>query len=367
MNIGVIGAGAFGLSTALALRARGHAVTVYDPGPLPHPLAASCDISKAVRLDYGADATYTGLMERAIPRWRAWSERYGRIYEETGVLMLAGKTMSTFEADSLRTLRSRGHRVEVLDAGALQRRFPAWNTARHSVGYLNPVGGFARASATVAALAKDARERGVALAIGESVDVEVVSAKHAVTVVAAGAWTPGLLPELAPVFTPTAQTILHFWPSDLDAWGAHPTFTADVSNTGWYGFPTMAGGVLKLGHHGLGRAMDPLGPRPPAPGMLARARAFLAESIPSLADVPLAEQRTCIYCDSFDGDFWIDAVDGRDGVFVAAGGSGHGFKFAPVIGRLVADRVEGRDNGDLGRFLARPLGAATKEQARAAD
>lgn len=364
MDIGIIGGGVFGLSSALALRARGHAVTVYDPGPLPHPLAASHDISKAVRLDYGGDAVYTALMEQAIPEWRRWNARYGRVFEETGILVLAGRKMAAFEADSLRTMQRRGHRVEVLDRHAIGARFPGWNAERHAAGYFNPVGGYARASATTAALAKDAVESGVLVKLGEATTVESVAPRHQVVVVAAGAWTPQLLPELAAVLTPNAQTILHFWAPD-NRWAQHPTFTADVSNTGWYGFPTNRGGVFKLGHHGAGRVVDPSGPRPPAPGMVERARAFLKTSIPELADAPLAEQRTCIYCDSFDGHFWIDSV--RPGVFVAAGGSGHGFKFAPVIGALVADRVEGRANPFLARFAARPLGAAAKEQARARD
>src|ERR1700737_2378513 len=69
----VVGAGIFGVTAAIELRKRGHAVRLVDPGPLPHPLAASTDISKVVRLEYGADEPYTALAERAIEGWRRWN------------------------------------------------------------------------------------------------------------------------------------------------------------------------------------------------------------------------------------------------------------------------------------------------------
>ncbi|MEZ4464258.1 MAG: FAD-dependent oxidoreductase [bacterium] len=86
----IVGAGIFGLSTALALRAKGHAVQVLDPGPVPHPLASSTDLSKVIRPDYGADALYTDWMLEALPRWQAWSDRLSRpLYHRTGVAFLA--------------------------------------------------------------------------------------------------------------------------------------------------------------------------------------------------------------------------------------------------------------------------------------
>jgi len=125
----IAGAGAMGVAAAQELAARGYDVTITDPGPLPRPEAASTDISKIVRMDYGADVLYTEMMEGAIPRWRAWSARWGGgLFHEDGFLLLsrAKLTEGTFEGDSLRTLERRGHRVERLDAEAIARRFPAW-------------------------------------------------------------------------------------------------------------------------------------------------------------------------------------------------------------------------------------------------
>src|SRR5512134_1702679 len=91
----VIGAGIFGVTGALALRRRGHVVHLLDPGPLPHPLAASTDISKVVRLDYGPDDDYLAVMETALARWRAWNADWPEpLFHETGVLFLTRAPMA---------------------------------------------------------------------------------------------------------------------------------------------------------------------------------------------------------------------------------------------------------------------------------
>ncbi len=72
----VVGAGIFGVTAALELRARGHRVSLLDPGPLPHPLAASTDISKVIRMEYGPDEIYTELMEQARDGWLAWNQQW---------------------------------------------------------------------------------------------------------------------------------------------------------------------------------------------------------------------------------------------------------------------------------------------------
>src|SRR4051812_35807471 len=103
MRVLVIGAGCFGLAAALELRARGCDVTVVDPGPLPHPLAESTDISKVVRCDYGADADYTVLGERALEGWRRWNAAWPvKLFHETGVTFLSRTPMAPggFEHDS---------------------------------------------------------------------------------------------------------------------------------------------------------------------------------------------------------------------------------------------------------------------------
>src|SRR3954471_4207 len=103
-RITVAGAGVFGGTAAIELSKRGHAVRLVDPGPLPHPLAASTDISKVVRLEYGADEADTALAEQAIAGWRRWNLELGaELFHETGVLFLRRTPLSagTLEQDSL--------------------------------------------------------------------------------------------------------------------------------------------------------------------------------------------------------------------------------------------------------------------------
>jgi glycine/D-amino acid oxidase-like deaminating enzyme len=95
-----------------------------------------------------------------------------------------------------------------------------------------------------------------------------------------------------------------------------------------------------------------------------RCRRFLATTFPDLAAAPVVGRRVCLYCDSFDGHFLIDHDPDRLGLVVAAGGSGHGFKFAPVLGPLIADITEGRAHPWAARFAWRRLGPRAFEQAR---
>ena len=160
----VVGSGVFGVSGALALASRGWEVDLLDPGPLPRPEAASTDISKIVRMDYGADSLLTEWMERAIPLWRAWNRRWGlELYHQDGFLILAGAPFAPggFEHDSLRTLAAMGHAVTRLDKQALAARYPEWNASRYPDGYFNPEAGWVESGRALELMIKDARDAGV--------------------------------------------------------------------------------------------------------------------------------------------------------------------------------------------------------------
>ena len=112
----VVGAGIMGLTAALELDRRGWNVRLLDAGPIPNPLAASTDISKVCRMEYGADATYMALMEEARTGWLTWNESWraggdhsGVLYHETGVLMVCLDKMAAggFEYESFEMLRAR--------------------------------------------------------------------------------------------------------------------------------------------------------------------------------------------------------------------------------------------------------------------
>ena len=377
------GAGVFGVSAAIALTSRGFEVDLVDPGPLPRPEAASTDISKIVRMDYGSDDLYSELMERALPLWRAWNTRWREeLYHQDGFLVLADAPLRPggFEHDSLRTLTARGHPVEQIDSAKLASRFPAWAASRYPDGYFNPNAGWVESGRALSRMIDDARHAGVRVRAGEGISrwIEdgarvggIVTTKGErlpcdVVLLAAGAWTPLLAPQLAWAMWPVAQPVFHLRPEDPAAWRP-PRFTvwaAAIATTGWYGFPANASGIVKIANHGPGRRVDPDAPRVIEPGDEQRLREFLRESLPALAEAPLVLAKTCLYCDAFDGDFWIGRDPDRPGLAVAAGDSGHGFKFAPVLGEVIADAIEEKPSRFTERFAWRMPAERKAEFAR---
>lgn len=350
MHVLVAGGGIFGVTAARSLLMRGHDVTLVDPG-LPHPLAESTDISKVVRMDYGRDEGYTQLGERALAGWRSASWPAAHCFHETGVTFLARVPLAGFERDSYETLKRRGHTLERLDANAIADRFPAYKRGTYVDGYFNPKGGWAEATNTVTAIAADVTARGgvIRTARVEEItdDGALVDGEHVradLVLVTAGSWVPLLVPELAPVLRAVGQPVFHLRPSDPSLFAAHhfPVFGADISRTGYYGFPVNADGIVKIANHGTGTPL-PAGEerREVTAAQEAALRAMLADSFPALADAPIVGRRLCVYCDTIDENFWIDRHPTRRNVAVATGGSGHAFKFAPELGDVIAARALG--------------------------
>jgi glycine/D-amino acid oxidase-like deaminating enzyme len=134
-----------------------------------------------------------------------------------------------------------------------------------------------------------------------------------------------------------------------------PVFGADITTTGYYGFPINRDGLVKIANHGIGREMSPESPeRAVTPEDEKNLRKFLATTFPALADAPIVYSRICMYCDTHDGHFWIARDPGRKGLVIAAGDCGHGFKFAPVLGEIIADAAEQKPNPILQKFRWRP-------------
>jgi glycine/D-amino acid oxidase-like deaminating enzyme len=366
----VAGAGIFGVTASLTLRERGWDVILVDPGPIPHPLAASTDISKLVRMDYGSDDLYFDLMDEAFAGWDAWNREFAApAYHEDGFLLLAKDPFEDgrFEAESLRRVLARGVPAGRLDRAAIRARFPAWNADVYADGYFNPRAGWAESGRVVAELVARATAAGIDVRPGIRIDglierggrvlgvrTSAGDLRADVVIACVGTWTPAVIPELASVMVSTGQPVFHlqvepgeFRPPAFAPWAA------DIARTGWYGFPALADGTLKVANHGPGRRLHPDAPRVVTADDEAHLRGFLAESLPSIAEAPVIRTRLCLYSDTVDGDFWIDRDPRREGLVVAAGGSGHAFKFAPVLGRLIADAVDGRKDRFLERFAWR--------------
>lgn len=379
-SIVIIGSGVFGITAAIELHSRGWKVTVLDQGPVPCPDAASTDISKVVRMDYGSDAVYTEMGEQALDGWCLWNASWERpLYHADGfLLMTRAEEMQRggFELESYHFLQSRGHRLERVRRVDLERRHPLWNAARFGDGYFNPNAGWAESGRVIATLKQVATGRGIELVEGgrfasviekksSAAGVRAVDGREwrTDTVLAAvGAWTPFVFPELRAAMFTTGQPVLHLMPSNPAGFRApsFPVWAVDIAQAGWYGFPANADGIVKIANHRPARPIDdPAAPREVASEDIEGFRAFLRETFPSLADAPVAGTRQCWYCNTADGDFWIDHHPERSGLIIAAGDSGHAFKFAPILGGLVADVVERRPNPWSHRFrwrMSRPAG-----------
>jgi glycine/D-amino acid oxidase-like deaminating enzyme len=176
-------------------------------------------------------------------------------------------------------------------------------------------------------------------------------------VMAVGAWTPYLLPFTKKFFRASGQPVFHLKPSrpDLFAPEHFPVFGADITATGYYGFPLNRDGVVKIANHGPGREMSPESPqRAVTSGEEENLRKFLSWAFPDLTNAPIVHTRLCMYCETHDGNFWIAPDPEREGLVIAAGDCGHGFKFAPVLGEIIADAVEQKSNPILQKFRWRP-------------
>jgi glycine/D-amino acid oxidase-like deaminating enzyme len=366
----VVGAGISGVTAAIELRKRTHDIVLADPGPLPHPLAASTDISKAVRAAYGADEEYTELAERSLKLWREWNQKFGtQLYHEVGVMFMRQRELKPgdFEYESFKTLQRRGHKIERINSAPFWKRFPAWNPELYRDGVLELEAGYAESGRVVATLIRHAKSLGIQLLEGASfskldesdngVSGIVLSTGERIAsdfvVITAGAWTPYLLRFTKKFFRASGQPVFHLQPREPKLFVAErfPVFGADITTTGYYGFPINRDGVVKVANHGPGREISPESPkRAVTPEDEKNLREFLLSTFPALADAPIVYSRICMYCDTHDGHFWIARDPERQGLVIAAGDCGHGFKFAPVLGEIIADAVEGKPNPILQKF-----------------
>lgn len=380
-KIVIIGAGIFGLSTALELHQRGYKnITVVDPSAKvgANPLASSTDISKIIRSDYASDIDYVDLHTESFKRWAEWNKKFGEeLYHETGMLLLSKQksVKGDYMNDSYNTLQKKGYPLERLTAEQIKTKYPLWNSKDivYQDAYVSKKAGWAESGRVVGKLLEEASKLGIKLVAdamqtlitktdGKKVKVLGVKLKSGsellsdLVLVCAGAWTPLLLPHLESAMMPIAQPVFHFSLPEQQLKKFEPpnflVYTADIENTGFYGFPAHPHEkVLKIGHHGRGYPMkrqivdkESLDKKMRSILQIEekKFRQFIEESLPAMKDAKTVYTRLCMYCDSFDGNFFIGRDPEREGLAVAAGGSGHGFKFGPVLGEIIADSLEGK-------------------------
>ncbi len=375
MNIGVIGAGVFGLASAIELRARGHSITIFDQGPVPYEGASSTDVSKGIRRTWyaGDNETYVELVERAAPQWRQWETRFGTsFYHQVGgaVILDSMEPGSPMHA-SVEFLRGRGaDEVRVLTAREARARFPQFRLADHEICVHDPWTGYIESGRAVSFMCRLAREEGVVVREESPVTgveersglVEVTlsdgeRARFDRVVVAMGVWVGRLLPEIGRHVRVTHQEMLLIEPPDPRRFAADamPVWAIDLEREGWYGFPMLREGYAKISREPLGDTVDPDMDRSGTDEFAEQAMAFLERRIPDLARGRIVGGQSCLYTATPDDHFIVDWVPGSSRVLVAGGGSGHGFKFGGSIGPVIADAVEDTHNhlGDRFRIGSR--------------
>ena len=386
MKVGVVGAGIFGIAAALALRERGHAVAVFDQGPVPHPHASSTDVAKAIRRTSYASAndTYVELVERAARQWREWQTRFGTtVYHRTGGLtILPSFAPGSPMYESWRYLQARGATdAEVLSAPEVRARFPQFTVRDDEVGFYDGWRGYLESGRAVALLARLARAEGVeiheetpVLRVEDDADGGRVVVAHGVhsfdrVVVAAGVWVGHLLPHIGCHVEVTRQQMMFIEVENPGRFvgGTLPVWSMEPDTDSWYGFPLLREGYVKVSKDLLGEVVDPDVDRSSTPEFVEQAMAFLHRRIPEMAAGKVVGSRSCLYANTPDDHFVIDWVPGAQRILVAGGGSGHGFKFGGSIGPVIADAVEDKDN-PLGRLfrIGERLRAGDRRQSRVA-
>ncbi|MBK7789999.1 MAG: FAD-dependent oxidoreductase [Saprospiraceae bacterium] len=363
MKIIVVGAGAFGGWIALMLQRKGHQVQLLDGHGPANARASSGDESRVIRALY-KDEIYTRMTLQSMQLWEENEILFGEKYfYRTGVFNFIGR-------DESRWLAAKSHLnkwhvgYEELDNAALISRFPMLSTKGIQYSVLEEGGGYLRARAGCEAVVKQFVLEG-----GQYLQKNVKALQQLPTtlseieledgsnleadafVFAAGPWLSQILPQvLEGVIRPSKQDLFYFglpshftFKQHIPVWCDFATLEEDVM---YYGIPAIdqatAGFGFKVGKDVAGPDFDPEhGERIIDLKNLENARHFMEQRFPFMKRAPLVQARVCQYENTLDAHLIIDTIPGLENVWVAGGGSGHGYKLGAAVGHYLANRIEG--------------------------
>jgi sarcosine oxidase len=372
-DVAVIGLGATGSAALYHLALRGLRVVGLERATPGHEGGSSHGESRIVRMAYFEHPSYVPLVRAAYRNWRALEAASGQPVITTTGILETGYPGSNLVRATLASAVEHGLPHEVLGGRAASARFPAFDLPADWEAVFQPDAGALSADKAIRLHVEGARAAGaevrnaVAVAGIEPGDASVrlvlqdgSALEVGAVVVSAGGWIGELVPDLAPHLTLTRQVVGWFSPSAPAMTGpdrlpvflletdAHAYAPADVI----YGFPDFAGTGVKAASHNHGRVL--------ASADAARQDANEAEVDPVLATLrrlipaaagPVRQVKTCIYTSTLDEHFIVDRHPSDPRIVLASACSGHGFKFASVLGEILADLATGRDvQHDISRF-----------------
>jgi len=378
-DVAVIGLGATGAAALYHLARRGQKVVGLEQATPGHDGGSSHGESRIIRMAYFEHPSYVDLVRVAYANWRDLERVSGRAVITTTGILEAGHSGSALVRDTLASAVLHDLPHETLTGRQASARFPAFDLPDDWEAVFQPDAGILSADLAIrlhveGALASGAEVRtqtrvraieptgaSVRLVMDDGATIEA-----GVVIVAAGGWIGELVPELRPQLTLSRQVVAWFAPSqpaltgpdrfpvfllDADADPAAGT-PADVI----YGFPDFAGTGVKAASHLLGRTLE-TADEARQDGEAADARRILdvvGRLIPAAAG-PVKQLKTCIYTSTPDADFIVDTHPSDPRIVLASACSGHGFKFASLLGEVLADlAITGSTPYDISRFaLAR--------------
>jgi glycine/D-amino acid oxidase-like deaminating enzyme len=373
-HIAVIGAGAFGGWTALHLLERGAHVTLVDAWGPGNSRSSSGGETRVMRGTYGPGQPYTELAARSLKLWGKYERRWKKtLLHRTGVLwMAADKGDEAFERGSVAMLKQARIEFTELSVAKMKKRWPQINFAGIRWGIFEPECGYLEARASCQAVVDAFTAQG-----GQYCQAEVLpdgletsplrslklsdksKLKADIYVFACGPWLGKLFPQtIGDLIRPTKQDVFFFGTPAGDArfTDAPLPVWADHRDRFLYGIP---GNIednrgFKIADDTRGPDFDPTsGERIISEETLRTVREYLAFRFPALKNAPLIESRVCQYEQTPDGNFILDRHPRLENVWLLGGGSGHGFKHGPAVGKVIADLILNEGEPDAHSRLSR--------------
>jgi sarcosine oxidase len=363
-DVVVVGLGAMGSAALHHLTKRGSRVLGIERFAIGHDRGSSHGLTRIIRMGYFEHPSYVPLVRRAYELWRDLEKASGEtLLTVTGIAEI-GLPDSTLVAGTLASSRQHDLPHEVLDAAALMQRYPQFKIPKDFVGVIQPDGGFVEPEKAIGAQLALAKAGGAEIRTGEKVvaiepaggGVRVTTQNGTIeagqVIVAAGAWASALLPKGALPLHVTRQALLWVDPKEPAAFTSErfPVFMIESEHGIHYGFPMHDGAMKVALHHHEREKVDPeTYDRDVSPRDEAMIRAGLS-FIPG-ANGPKIAAKTCLYTMTPDEDFVLGALPGQPAIIVASPCSGHGFKFSPAIGEILADLATKDETAhDISRF-----------------